>query len=269
MQVSKFLKFVIVYLLYIPSISFAGTEAMQGWYYYDDPVPVVESAVKPSIQYKNYRDYNEALKTEFEEVQMKAIYNPTPENIKAYNVALRMISNNAMKFGLLTVTQNWQDPNSGMSMSAPNGAGLQSDLDAQRKQIGEIVKRYAIFYFIAKDCKYCSLEANELKRLEYTYNVTVKVISLDGSNLPQYPNPTPDAGISKKLGVKEAGEIQIFDSKNNNTTVLGYGYIHFDQITQRLQTLFITGTANWDKYRNQKQPVLLERNLKGDINGEE
>ena len=268
MQINYLIRLIIVFLLYVPSISFAGTEAMQGWYYYDDPTLVVESVDKAPKQYNNYRDFNESLKQEFEEVQMKAIYNPTPENIKAYNVALRMLSNNAMKFGLLTVTQNWQDPNSGMSMSAPNGAGLQSDLDTQRKQIGEIVKRYAIFYFIAKDCKYCSLEANELKRLEYTYNVTVKVISLDGSSLPQYPTPTPDTGISKKLGVKEAGEILIFDSKNNNTTVLGYGYIHFDQITQRLQTLFITGTANWNQYLNQKQPVLLERNLKDGANYE-
>ena len=64
-------------------------------------------------------------------------------------------------------------------------------------------------------------------------------------------------GISKKLQVKEPGEILVFDSSNNQTTVLGFGYIHFDQIIQRIQTLFITGTANWDQYVSQKQPVLL------------
>jgi hypothetical protein len=160
---------------------------------------------------------------------------------------------------MLSVTQNWQDPNAGISMSAANGAGLQLDLNKQREQIADIVKRYAIFYFIDKSCKYCSAQANELKRMEYTYNITVRVISMDGSTLEQYPNPTLDNGISKKLGVKEAGELMAFDSSSNKTTVLGFGYVHFDQIVQRLQTLFITGTANWDEYLNQKQPVVLSK----------
>ena len=245
--------------LLIPSC-FADPQAMRGWYFYDDPKPVVVKAEStPAVKYKNYRDYNDALKQEFEEIQDRAIYNPTPENVQAYNSALRTITNNATRFGMLSVTQNWQDPNSGSSLSAPNGAGLQLDLDKQREQIGKIVQRYAIFYFIRKDCKYCSVEVNELKRLEFSYNVTVRVVTMDGSTLPQYPNPTADNGISQKLGVTEPGELMAFDSSNNKTTVLGFGYIHFDQIIQRLQTLFITGTSNWDQYLNQKEPVVLNR----------
>ena len=237
---------------------FGDSSAMRGWYFYEDPqLAQIESV--PPVRYNSYRDYNEAVKQEFEEIQNRAIYSPTPENIQSYNTALRAVSNNAVRFGMLSVTQNWQDPNSGSSMAAPNGAGLQLDLDKQRQQIAKIVKRYAIFYFISKDCKYCAVEANELKRLEYTYNVTVRVISMDGSTLAQYPTPMPDQGVSHKLGVVEAGELMAFDATNNKTTVLGYGYIHFDQIVQRLQTLFITGTANWDQYINQKQPVILNR----------
>lgn len=232
---------------------------MRGWFYYQDPL--VESQKTESIPmiYKNYRDYNAAIQQEFEEIQDRAIYNQTPENIQAYNQALRIISNNAVRFGMLTVTENWQDPNAGISQTAPNGAGLQLDLEKQRQQIAQIIKRYALFYFTSKDCKYCSVQANELKRLEYTYKITVRVISLDGSALSQYPNPTADKGISAKLGVKAPGELMAFDSTNNKTTVLGFGYIHFDQIVQRLQTLFITGTANWDQYQTQKQPILLNR----------
>lgn len=247
------------YGLMLPTLALADNP-MRGWYYYDDPKPEsVQIESKLPAKYKSYSEFNEAVKREFEEIQNRAIYNPTPENIQAYNEALRAISNNAVRFGMLSVTQNWQDPNAGISMSAANGAGLQLDLNKQREQIADIVKRYAIFYFIDKDCKYCSVEANELKRMEYTYNITVRIISMDGSNLQQYPNPTMDNGISKKLGVKEAGELMAFDSSNNKITVLGFGYVHFDQIVQRLQTLFITGTANWDEYLNQKQPVVLSK----------
>ncbi|MBY0380217.1 MAG: conjugal transfer protein TraF [Burkholderiales bacterium] len=262
---NKYLKHIFkISILVLMGHVYAGSDAMNGWYFYDDPRLIIK-ATKNNDQktYKGYSQYNEALKNEFEEIQDKAIYDPTPENIKAYNVALRMISNNAVKFGLLSVTQNWQDPNSGSSVSAPNGAGLQHDLDNQRQQISQIVKRFAIFYFVSKDCKYCSIEANELKRMEYAYNISVRVISMDGYSVPQYPNPTPDTGISKKLQVKEPGEILVFDSSNNKTTVLGFGYIHFDQIIQRIQTLFITGTANWDQYLTQSQPILINREFGG------
>lgn len=253
------MKKALIFGLILPVLALADNP-MRGWYYYDDPKPEsVQAESKLPPKYKSYTEFNEAVKREFEEIQNRAIYNPTPENIQAYNEALRAVSNNAVRFGMLSVTQNWQDPNAGISMSAANGAGLQLDLNKQREQIADIVKRYALFYFIDKDCKYCSVEANELKRMEYTYNITVRVISMDGSTLQQYPNPTLDNGISKKLGVKEAGELMAFDSNNNKTTILGFGYVHFDQIVQRLQTLFITGTANWDEYLNQKQPVVLSK----------
>lgn len=246
-------------MLFLSTICYADDGAMRGWYYYDDPVQITQKVQAAQPVYKSYSDYNEAVKKEFEEIQDRAIYNPTPENIQAYNEALRSISNNAVKFAMLSVTKNWQDPNSGLSKMAPNGAGLQADLDKQRKQIGVLVKRYAIFYFIGQNCKYCSIEANELKRLEYTYNVSVRVISLDGTTVPQYPKPMADNGVSRKLGVTEPGEILAFDSTNNKTTVLGYGYVHFDQLIQRLQTMFITGTANWDNYLKQQQPVMIDR----------
>ncbi len=253
------MKKALIFGLILPVLALADNP-MRGWYYYDDPKPEsVQIEPKLPPKYKSYTEFNEAVKREFEEIQNRAIYNPTPENIQAYNEALRAVSNNAVRFGMLSVTQNWQDPNAGISMSAANGAGLQLDLNKQREQIADIVKRYALFYFIDKDCKYCSVEANELKRMEYTYNITVRVISMDGSTLQQYPNPTLDNGISKKLGVKVAGELMAFDSNNNKTTILGFGYVHFDQIVQRLQTLFITGTANWDEYLNQKQPVVLSK----------
>lgn len=179
----------------LSSIAYADTDiGGRGWYYYEDPQQ--ESVTIQQPQYHNYREYNEAVKQAFEEIQDRAIYNPTPENVQAYNQALRTISNNAVRFGMLSVTQNWQDPNAGLSTTAANGAGLQLDLDKQRQQISQIIKRYAIFYFIDKNCKYCSVEANELKRLEYTYNVTVRVVSMDGSTLPQYPNPVMDKGMS-------------------------------------------------------------------------
>lgn len=247
-------------LILLTTLAHADSGAERGWYFYKDPIEVpTESQTAPPPKYKNWTEYNDAVKREFEEIQNQAIYNPTRDNVQQYNQALRAVTNNAVRFGMLTTTQNWQDPNSGLSMSAANGAGLQNDLNDQRSQISDIVKRYALFYFIDKNCEYCSVEANELKRVEYTYNMAVRVISMDGTTLQQYPNPTTDTGITKKLGIQKSGQLVAFDSKTKKITTIGFGYIHFDQITQRLQTLFITGTANWDNYLKQSEPVYINR----------
>lgn len=257
----QYFKKITLILLIICNNGFADKLAQRGWYFYDDPV-FTKIPVKKTPQFNSYQDMQDQINKEVQELQLQAIYNPTKENIHLYNTVIRRLGDFAFRFSMLATTDIWHDPDSGISQSAPNGAGAQSDLDKQRSQLSGLFQRVALIYFIDKNCKYCEIEANELKKLELSYNAAIRVVSLDGSTVSQYPNPMIDNGISKKLNVKKAGEIQIFDSQTNKTTILGYGYIHLDQILQRMQTLFITGTSNWNEYLKQKQPVLIERSSK-------
>lgn len=248
----------IILMMAMSGYANADSTATQGWYYYETrPIYMPESATQ--MPFTSYKQLLDEAKKEYEEIEAAAIVNPTSENIKAYRQAIQLVSDRTAKLAMLTATQNWQDPNSRLSTEAVNGSGLQQDLDGARQEYADIVKNYGIFYFISKDCKYCNVEANELKRLEVTYGISVMVISMDGSNLPQYPNPLQDNGFSANIGVSKAGALIAFDAKKKKPVVIGYGYLHYDEIMKRIHALFISGTAYPDSYINNDNPERIAK----------
>ncbi len=256
MQRANYWKSLSILLILFTKVVHSDSLATKGWYYYEQP-PKVESA--PIVQFYSYKQLLDEAKKEYEEVEAAAIVNPTPANIKAYRQAMQLVSDRTAKLAMLTATQNWQDPDSRLSQEAVNGSGLQQDLDDARKEYGEIVKNYGLFYFISKDCKYCYVEANELKRLETSYGINVMIISMDDSTLPQYPNPVKDNGFSANLGISKPGALVAFDVKNKKPIVIGYGYLHYDEIMKRIHALFISGTAYPDEYINNSNPERIAK----------
>lgn len=233
---------------------YASNDATLGWYYYATP-PIIESEeIYNNTQFSSYKQLLDEAKKEYEELEAAAIINPSQENIQAYRQAMQLVSDKTARLAMLTATQNWQDPTSRISNIAVNGSGLQQDLDKARQENEDIVKNYGLFYFISSDCKYCFVEANELKRIEQTYGINIVAVSMDDSTLPQYPTPLKDNGFSANLGVSRAGALVAFDVTKNKAVVLGYGYLHYDEIMSRIHALFISGTAYPDEYVNKDNP---------------
>lgn len=239
-----------LFLIMIWSKVYASPDAQVGWFFYEKPLKVESQNAKPIPQFNNYKQLLDQAKAEYEEVEAKAILDPTPENIMLYRQAMQVISDRSAKLALLATTQNWQDPNSRISLQATGGAGLQQDLDSSRRDVADLVKRFGIFYFFSANCKYCSLEANEVKRLELNYGINIKAVSMDGSNLKQFPNALPDKGFSTALGVKKPGALVALDVVTGKSVIIGYGYMHYDAIIERLHTLFVSGTAYPEQYLN-------------------
>lgn len=229
---------------------FADSIATQGWYYYDDPSQQIiqQKVINQPMQFHSSKEVLDEAQKEYNELEARAILDPTQENIKAYRDAIRLFTDKSARVSMLIATQDFQDPNAYSSKFAYNGAGLQYDLQKEREQNADIIKTVGLFYFTAQNCRYCVLEANELKRLEDNFGIRVKVISMDGSNLPQYPDPWPDNGFAANLGVKAPGALIAFDTTKNKAITVGYGYFHYDEIISRLHELFIDGTAYPNDY---------------------
>lgn len=244
----------IILAVFISGFSYASEDVERGWFYYEKP-PQVESLQEP--QFTSYKQLLDTVKAEYDEVEAKAIINPNPENVKAYREAMQLVSDKSAKVAMLTATQNWQDPNSRLSLQATGGSGIQQDLDKSRIANADIVKKYGMFYFFGKNCKYCDVEANEIKRLEATYGIHVMAISMDGSKLVQFPDAVADNGFSINLGINKPGALVAFDTTTRKAIPIGYGYLHFDEIMKRIQALFISGTAYPDKYVNSELPVKI------------
>jgi conjugal transfer pilus assembly protein TraF len=259
MQKSNFRQSIraILVLIAICNVSYASEDVERGWFYYERPPQIESQPSPPPPEYKSYKQLLDEVKAEYDEIEAKAIINPTPENIKAYRQAMQLVSDKSAKVAMLAATQNWQDPNSRISLQATGGSGIQQDLDKARTENAEIIRKYGIFYFFAKDCKYCEVEASEIKRLEATYGIHVVAISMDGSTLPGFENALPDNGFSTNLGVSKPGALIAFDSTTRKAIPVGYGYLHFDEIMKRIQALFISGTAYTDEYIKSDMPVKI------------
>lgn len=249
--------------IFMASAALADPLAEQGWFFYKDP-PQQKIESQPDTQenpeqFNSYKQLLNQARVEYEEAQAKAIVNPTQENIAAYRAATKVIIDQSARFAMLTGTQYWQDPDSGLAQQATGGKGLSQDISNMQEQNEEIVRKYGIFYFFASNCKYCSVEADELKRMEVQYGITVKAISMDGSSLQQYPSAIQDNGMSLNMGVKTPGALVVFDSNRNKPVVLGYGYMHYTEIFKRIHTLFVSGTADPDTYLKQNIVVPLDK----------
>ena len=238
------------------NMGYASEDVERGWFYYERPPQIASQPVQE--QYKSYKQLLDEVKAEYDELEAKAIINPSSENVKDYRNAMQLVSDKSAKLAMLAATQNWQDPNSRISLQATSGSGIQQDLDKARLQNAEIVRKYGIFYFFAKDCKYCEVEASEIKRLEATYGIHVVAISMDGSQLPEFSNTLPDNGFSTNLGVTKPGALIAFDSTTRKAVPIGYGYLHFDEIMKRIQALFISGTAYTNEYLKSDMPVKID-----------
>ncbi|MBY0379506.1 MAG: conjugal transfer protein TraF [Burkholderiales bacterium] len=257
MQKSNFRKSLSIVLALLISQVYCSEDAQKGWFYYEQPPQIESEIVTP--QYNSYKQALEAAKAEYSEVEARAIIDPTPSNVKAYRDAMQLISDKSARLAMLASTQSWQDPNSRLSQFAMGGSGGQQDLDNMRAEDGEIIKKYGIFYFYSKDCKYCNVEANELKRLENTYGIHVVTVSMDGSLLSQFPDAINDNGFSANLNIDKPGALVAFDSIKKKAITIGYGYMHFDEIIKRIQALFVSGTGDPSTYINSKLPVKIDK----------
>jgi conjugal transfer pilus assembly protein TraF len=257
MSTTNYWKSLSFILITLNSISYSDVIATRGWYYYQDPPTLV---LAPNvIRVNSYSQLLETAKQEYQEIEAAAIINPSSANIKAYRQAIQILSDRSAKLAMLSATQNWQDPDSRLSNEAVNGSGLQQDLNLARQEYKEIVKNYGIFYFISQQCKYCKVEAIELKRLEETYDISVMTVSMDGSTIPQYPNPLKDNGFAKNLGITKPGALVAFDPTKNKTITIGYGYLHYDEIMKRIHSLFISGTSDPEIYINNDNPERITK----------
>lgn len=257
MQKSNFRQSLSIILVLLMGQVFCSEDAQKGWFYYELP-PQIESEI-PTPQYNSYKQALEAAKAEYDEVEARAIIDPTPLNVKAYRDAMQLISDKSARLAMLASTQSWQDPNSRLSLFAQGGSGSQQDLDNMRTLDADIIQKYGIFYFFSKDCKYCSVEANELKRLENTYGIHVVAVSMDGSLLSQFPDAINDNGFSTNLNIDKPGALVAFDSIKEKAVTIGYGYIHFDEIIKRVQALFVSGTGDPSTYINSTLPVKIDK----------
>ena len=212
--------------------------------------PAIAEAKKKSRE-EEAIERTEAWRKELEGKRALSVIEPTPENVKAYIEAQEKLMETASVYSDVWRRVIWQNPELNYELKRPaNNAAIATYNTNRRadekRTLNEINKEWGIFFFFRSDCVYCHRLAPTLKFLTETYDVTVLPVSLDGGNLPEYPNPRSDNGLAEKLSVQQVPMLVLGNIRDRRMIPLASGVVSAQDVIERIYVL--TRTQPGDLY---------------------
>lgn len=215
----------------------------QGWHWYEskpapeDLPPQSASQSSPSAT-QTLAQIQAALK----EARAEALIDPTPEHVATYIALQNLIVGQATQFGQVWQQVIWQTPSLNYSLAHPTNQlaqQVQTDQEKAKNQqiLKQLAKHYGLFFFFAGSCPYCHKFAPTIKDVEETYGFSVIPVSLDGGNLPEYPNPERDNGQAERFHVTQWPAVFLVDPQAKKIIPVTFGLISEDELTQRIVEL--------------------------------
>ncbi|MBL0942336.1 MAG: conjugal transfer protein TraF, partial [Alphaproteobacteria bacterium] len=189
----------------------------EGWHWYEDKPTLqkLESSKtlspKPalSLETKAPLTPSDILETFKKEVQKKlhlALVAPTYKNVKAYQQIQKQMMDRSERFAQTWMEVVYTTPELDYTVKHPTSqAARHVYLDEERKDmtnlIKDLAKTHGLFFFFKANCSYCHAFAPIVKSFARTYGWQVLAISLDGSQLKEFPQAIFDNGAARTLGV--------------------------------------------------------------------
>ena len=229
----------------------------RGWFWYEDPelesmeedqtpdaAPLVvtndakEDAPKPKTATERLNDVQVHLK----EMKAKAILEPTPHNVKAYQEMQLRVVNQSQAFSDAWLLNVYLNPKLDENVRSPTAQGARFVVyENERLEKNEIIKNlkntYGLFYFYSGSCSYCKAFAPVIKQFADTYGWEVMAVSLDGAPSEVFKNWQPDNGISKKWGVQTVPAVFAINPETDHVIPVANGFTSIDEMEKRIVTL--------------------------------
>ncbi|EOC0011720.1 conjugal transfer protein TraF [Cronobacter turicensis] len=242
-------------------------EKDQGWFWKKDPPPPpVEVTAKPEkekdepkndkLENKDSTPYTASstsaqkegpkpfsvvwFRENIQKIRDKAIDDPTPENVRAYLLAQRIMLDKASRYKdmaqLISITDPLIDETSRRSTSSFGSLSQSVTADENEREVAkEIGKKAGLFFFFkGEGCTICSKQASVMQTFSYMTGIQVIPISIDGHDLPGNPFPRVriDNGQAKKLHIMNVPAIALAIPPAT-TRIVSYGPISAEQLTKR------------------------------------
>jgi|GEM_PF-1002428 len=127
------------------------------------------------------------LRKDFEELQAKAILNPTLENVREFQQAYHSIISRSSRFEkawMLSTLLSAESYRESDQSSPAHRKIYQEKVDKQLEEdIFTLAKTHGLFFFFKDSCPYCHEMAPTVKQLHDQYHFAIKSISPDGKSL--------------------------------------------------------------------------------------
>ncbi len=214
----------------------------EGWHWYD--TLRVES-LRGSDQKEKKVTPTEKIETQRKELEQKlhaAIVEPNRENIISYILAQRTLMDQSQRF-----SESWKK----VVMTTPSlDETLMHPVDQNARhiyyreksvdlkdRIKTLASEYGLFFFFRKECQYCHGFAPIVKSFAKAYGWSVLPVSLDGGNLPEFPNARRDNGIVERLQITHVPALIAIHPKSGKIIPLAYGMVSISEIEERVELL--------------------------------
>lgn len=244
-------KFMIFFLFGISPV-FAAYEDhhAEGWHWYEEfkykgseknkeksDIQSEELTLDPVKKLQDFRKKVEDLKA-------IAIMEPTFANVQAYMEIQKALLERSTLFAQKWLEVVYLRPELDYTLKHPiSQIGRQVVLEDNKKQMEESIpalsQTYGLFFFFSSKCEYCKAFAPIVKNFSQKYGWQVLPISMDGSQLPEFPEAQNDNGSSSSLGIKTLPTLLAVDPKSGRIIPLSYGLSTHDQIEDRIRVLLL------------------------------
>jgi conjugal transfer pilus assembly protein TraF len=255
-------KFNATYLaaVFLSSTTLAGNfydHKAEGWHWYEyryqesDVRDQKKNEVKSTPEPKTSKlmtasEKLQSFKQEIEKRLHLALVYPTLENVKAYQEIQKVLMDRSELFSKLWMEVVYTNPHLDETIKHPvSQAARHVYLDERYKRKEETIKalarKFGLFFFFKSSCPYCHQFAPIVKKFTQSYGWQVLAISMDGSQLPEFPQAQRDNGAAAKLNVTHLPTLLAVEPKSGKVIPLRFGMSSQDQIEDRIRVLVKTG----------------------------
>ena len=218
------------------------------WYPEPKPQPRDEKPQPPEEKPKTIYEMAtlEEIKKELERIKGVAIVNPTQENILEFLKAQNFVMDKASMFADVSRRVMWGNPDVDYAARSSPATYARQKIDARRDEqrsvtLKNLSETHGILFFARSDCHFCHDQAPLLKAFSKEYGVPVLAVSMDGGQIPFFPDARPDNGISVMAsngqGVNIVPMLFLIERSTNKTIPLGAGVIAVKDLAERVRVL--------------------------------
>lgn len=212
-----------------------------------EPQPETTTPAKPTEPTEKKDNDIEALEA-FQKVlddsRKKAVWNPTPENVRFFMENQIIMAEKADKFSTVFTHLGWQNPELSYNDENPvNRAALQTyrmtERSARVSHMGDIAERYGIYYFYSQNCAACQVFSPILNNFATLHGMKVMAVSMDGGPNAVFEDWRPNNGIARGLGLENSitPAVLLFDARTNDTIPVSFGAISLEELEDRIYAL--------------------------------
>lgn len=244
------MKSLILFVLSLPHLMaepFFGDHS-RGWHWYEklpieeeskdskpDESPSTLGSAKPLTAKEQLDQYRKHL----EESLAKAILEPTPHNIKAYQEKQKVLMERSQTFSVNWMKNVMTTPSLDYNLEFPtNQMARHTYLDEQMAQsyktIQALSEEYGLFFFFSGECPYCHKFAPIVKEFSQKYAWDVLAISLDDSKLAEFPNAVSDNGLAGQWKIEVLPSLYAVNPYTGHVIALAHGLTSLDDIEDRI-----------------------------------